>query len=129
MGIDVGEIHPGSLAIAIANFSNEPSSLFRRTATKPVRFSDVAADVGLAGASRYPMKFGAFFFDCDRDGRLDLFTANGHLEPDIATAQPGQTYPQPGHLFWNTGEWKSLFLPAAEGVFPPTVGRGCAYLD
>jgi hypothetical protein len=129
MGIDAGEIHPDSLAIAIANFSNEPSSLFRRTATNPIRFSDVAAEVGLAGASRYPMKFGAFFFDCDRDGRLDLFTANGHLEPDIAAAQPGQTYPQPGHLFWNTGEWSSLFVPAAEGAFPATVGRGCAYLD
>jgi hypothetical protein len=129
MGIDAGEIHPHTLGIAIANFSNEPSSLFRRTATNPIRFSDVAAEVGLAGASRYPMKFGAFFFDCDRDGRLDLFTANGHLEPDIATAQPGQTYPQPGHLFWNTGEWNSLFIPAAEDAFPATVGRGCAYLD
>jgi hypothetical protein len=75
------------------------------------------------------MKFGALFVDFDRDGRPDLFTANGHLEPDIATAQPGQTYPQPAQLFWNTGDPARLFRPAGGEMFPPMVGRGCAYLD
>ena len=75
------------------------------------------------------MKFGALFADFDRDGRPELFTANGHLEPDIAAAQPGQTYPQRAHLFWNTGERTKLFVPAADAMFPPMVGRGCAVLD
>jgi hypothetical protein len=68
------------------------------------------------------------FFDADRDGRPDLFTANGHLEPDIATAQPGQTYPQSAHLFRNTGEPARLFA-LVDAAFPPMVGRGCAALD
>jgi hypothetical protein len=76
-----------------------------------------------------PMKFGALFLDCDRDGRLDLFTANGHLEPDIRTAQPGQTHAQAAQLFWNTGKLDGLFTHIATDQFPPMVGRGCAYLD
>jgi hypothetical protein len=75
------------------------------------------------------MKFGATFFDCDRDGRPDLFVANGHLEPDIAATQPGQTHLQRGQLFWNTGEPKALLIPADPELFPPMVGRGNSYLD
>jgi hypothetical protein len=117
--------------VVVANFTDEPNSLFRRVSARPVRFVDMAAEVGLAGVSRPPMKFGALFCDFDRDGRPDLFTCNGHLEPDIATARPGQTYPQPAQLFWNTGDQKRLFdpVPAAAAPFPAVVGRGCAYLD
>ena len=132
MGIDAGELSPGNFAAVVANFSNEPNSLFKRTGEKPTRFADVAAEVGLAGPSRAPMKFGALLADFDRDGRLDLFTCNGHLEPDIATAQPGQTYKQPAQLFRNAGSDEKPFelvtFPSGEG-FPPIVGRGCAYLD
>ena len=129
MGIDAAEVLPGSFAVLVANFAGEPNSLFQRAGTNPLRFNDAAPEVGLAAASRAPMKFGALFFDADGDGRPDLFTANGHLEPDIAAAQPGQTYPQPAHLFWNTGETKNLFAAAGGDPFPPMVGRGCAYLD
>jgi hypothetical protein len=129
MGIDCAEVHPNTLAVVIANFTNEPNSLFQLRGASPMRFGDIAAEVGLAGPSRHAMKFGAVFFDCDRDGRLDLFTANGHLEPDIRAAVPTQTYEQPGQLFRNTGEMKSLFVPVAGEMFPPMVGRGCAYLD
>ncbi|MBX9627451.1 MAG: CRTAC1 family protein [Gemmataceae bacterium] len=129
MGIDSAEVLPGSPAVLVANFSNEPNSLFRRVRADPPRFADAAPEVGLAGASRYPMKFGAVFLDADRDGRPDLFTANGHLEPDIGRAVPSQTYPQPGQLFRNTGRPDRLFAPTAEDSFPPVVGRGCAVLD
>ncbi len=129
MGIDAGEILPGELAVVVANFSSEPVSLFRRLGTKPIRFADMAQDIGLAGTSRYPMKFGATFFDCDLDGRPDLFLANGHLEPDIPAAQPGETHAQRSLIFWNTGDSHSLFVPADPEMFRPMVGRGCAYLD
>lgn len=129
MGIDSAEVLPGQQAIVIANFSSEPNSLFRRLSTDPVRFADSAPDVGLASPTRYPMKFGATFFDCDRDGRPDLFVANGHLEPDIALAQPGQTHRQRGQFFWNSGESSSLLVPVAPDMFPLMVGRGSAYVD
>jgi hypothetical protein len=129
MGIDAAELLPDFPAVVVANFTNEPNSLFRLFARSPVRFGDVAAEVGLAGASRHGMKFGAVFFDADRDGRPDLFTANGHLEPDITLAQPGQSHPQPGQLFWNTGNPAALFAEVGGEPFPPMIGRGCAYLD
>ena len=129
MGIDAAEVRPGELAVLVANFSNEPNSLFRRVRVVPPRFLDAATEVGLAGASRYPMKFGAVFFDADLDGRPDLFTANGHLEPDIARAVPTQTYAQPGQLFRNTGRADRLFELAGGDAFAPVVGRGCAVLD
>jgi hypothetical protein len=133
MGIDAGEIAPGTFAVVIANFTHEPNSLFRLQRTNPILFTDVASELGLAAPSRRAMKFGAVFFDVDRDGRLDLFTANGHLEPDIAKAQPGQTHAQPCQLFRNTGARTDTFVPVGgpDGLelFPPMVGRGCATLD
>jgi enediyne biosynthesis protein E4 len=134
MGIDSAEVLPGTLAIAVVNFSNEPNSLFQLRSAQPIRFIDSAVSTGLAGMSRTPMKFGALFLDVDLDGRPDLFTANGHLEPDIATAQGGHTYAQSAQLFWNTGDPARLWALATreeigDDLFRPIVGRGCAYLD
>ncbi len=135
MGIDWGEYRPGLSALVIANFSNEPNSFLRLDNRKRCSFQDVAMVEGIAGKSRSPLKFGAFFFDFDLDGRLDLLTCNGHLEPDIAMNQPGQTYAQPPQLFWNTGlKSQRAFeevtrLEAGPDLFRPLVGRGCAYAD
>jgi hypothetical protein len=90
--------------------------------------------MGLSGPSRAPVKFGMFLFDYDLDGRLDLLTCNGHLEPDIALAGGAQTFEQPPQLFWNTGQAKRLFEPVTrerggDDLFRPMVGRGCAYAD
>jgi hypothetical protein len=134
MGIDAAEVLPGSLAVAVVNFSNEPNSLFQLRNQNPIRFIDAAVSTGLAGMTRSPMKFGALFLDVDLDGRNDFFTANGHLEPDIEKSQGGHTHAQSAQLFWNTGEPSRLWAPATreeigEDLFRPLVGRGCASLD
>jgi hypothetical protein len=136
MGIDWGEYRPGRSALLIANFANEPCTFLSLDAArkKNLLFSDTALAVGLHGPSRGPLKFGAFFFDYDLDGRLDLLTCNGHLEPEIAKVQPGQTYAQPAQLFWNTGATGRTFEPVTEkeagpDLFQPLVGRGSAYAD
>ncbi len=128
MGIDAGEIAPETEAFIIANYTNEPNSLFQCRTRSPLQFMDVAADIGLASATRSPMKFGVLFADFDNDGRLDLYTANGHLEPDITLAQPSQSYRQLGQLFHNTGNRAELFT-SVELSLSRMVGRGCAYLD
>src|SRR5262245_58607665 len=134
MGIDWGEYRPGRNALVIANFANEPSTFLSLDSPKQLLFADTALSVGVAGPSRRPLKFGAFFFDGDLDGRLDLLTANGHIEPDIATIQASQTFAQPAQLFWNTGNDDCLFEPvtreqAGPDLFAPMVGRGSAYGD
>jgi hypothetical protein len=131
MGIDWGEYRPGKNALIITNFANEPDTFLRLDDPRKPRFSDQALSEGLYGPSRGPLKFGAFFFDYDNDGRLDLLTCNGHLEPEIGKLQRGQTYRQPVQLFWNTGGGFEPVTAADAGpdLFRPLVGRGCAFLD
>lgn len=134
MGIDVGEYQPGKPAVLITNFSNEPNTFLVPGNSSRLLFTDRAAAVGLLGPSRLPLKFGAFFFDYDLDGRLDILTANGHIDPDIQKVQANQRHAQPAQLFWNTGQPARVFEPATEAtsgpdLFQPIVGRGSAYLD
>jgi prepilin-type processing-associated H-X9-DG protein len=133
MGIDGAEYRPGRFAVVIGNFANEPDTLLRLDNPARLWFSDVALAEGVAGPSRPLLKFGAFFFDYDLDGRPDLLTCNGHLEPEIRRVQAGQTYRQPVQLFWNTGR-TPCFEPvtperAGADLFRPLAGRGCAFAD
>jgi hypothetical protein len=134
MGIDWGEYRPGRSAVVITNFANEPNTFLALDQRSPPLFSDAALSVALAGPSRGPLKFGAFFFDYDLDGRLDLLTCNGHIEPEIGAIQRGQRFEQPAQLFWNTGDPQRLFEPATsaqagDDLFKPMVGRGAAFAD
>jgi hypothetical protein len=134
MGIDYGEFAPGKSAVVIGNFANEPDSFLVLANPARVRFEERAANVGLLAPSKVPLKFGAFFFDYDLDGRLDLLTANGHIEPEIRQIQATQAYAQPAQLFWNTGRPAGTYEPvraeqAGPDLFKPIVGRGSAYLD
>lgn len=140
MGIDVARFrNDKSYGIVIGNFANEPTSLYvaKDVAGDDVfcLFTDEAVATGLGPQSRLELKFGVFFFDCDLDGRLDICTANGHLEKDIAAIQRSQQYEQPPQLFWNggdKGETEFVKVPAqvvGEDFSRRMVGRGSAYAD
>ncbi len=135
MGIDTARFRSDDkLGIAIGNFANEMTALYvaQNTATN---FSDEAITEGIGPASRLPLKFGVFFFDYDLDGRLDLLTADGHLEEEISKIQASQTYAQSAQLFWNAGDRSGgCFVPvskdkAGADLFKPIVGRGSAFAD
>ncbi|MGH7138204.1 MAG: CRTAC1 family protein [Pirellulales bacterium] len=140
MGIDCGCFrNDHTLGIAIGNFSNEPTALYVTQGEVVPRempmFIDEAVATGLGPPSRLNLKFGLFFFDYDLDRRLDVFTANGHLEEDIQKVQESQRYEQPPHLFWNCGsEADSEFMLVPEvncgdDFSKSLVGRGAAYAD
>jgi hypothetical protein len=134
MGIDAGVYrNDGKLGIGIGNFANEMTALYAQQ-NSPLTFSDEAITEGVGPASRLLLKFGLFFFDYDLDGRLDLLTANGHLEEEISKIQKSQAYAQPAQLFWNTGGRSGCFVTVppekcGRDLFKPIVGRGSAYAD
>ena len=136
MGIDWGHfLNDQCVALAIGNFANEMTALYVTEDPQRMLFSDQANLFGLGAPTQNPLKFGLFFFDYDLDGRLDLLSANGHLETDIEKTQASMTYKQPAQLFWNTGKrGPTLFTlvppeKAGPDLFTPIVGRGSAYGD
>ncbi|WP_417851176.1 CRTAC1 family protein [Thalassoglobus sp.] len=135
MGIDVARFRNNdSLGVAIGNFSNEMTALYVAE-DAAMQFVDEAISSGLGPTTRLSLTFGVFFFDYDLDGRLDLFTANGHLEQEINRVQPSQFYEQPPQLFWNCGHQSDTeFLLVAKEIVgedfaKPLVGRGASYAD
>ncbi len=135
MGIDAGCYrNDGRMGVAIGNFANEMTALYVASAN-PLIFTDEAIPEGVGPASRLLLKFGVFFFDYDLDGRLDLLTANGHLEQEISKIQKSQRYEQPAQLFWNTGAASGASFASVPPekcgaqLFKPIVGRGSAFAD
>jgi hypothetical protein len=131
MGVDCAfYANDDSMAIAVGNFANEMTS-FYVSQGDPTLYTDEAITAGVGAPSRLPLKFGVFFFDYDLDGRLDLLQANGHLEEEIATVDPSQSYRQSMQLFWNAGDGGMVPVAAAAlGELPsPLVGRAAAYGD
>ena len=135
MGIDAARYRDdAALGIAIGNFANEMTALYV-SQNNPLIFTDEAIPEGIGPASRLLLKFGIFFFDYDLDSRLDVLSANGHLEEEISKIQASQQYAQPAQLFWNSGAQSgSTFAPvpqekAGADLFKRIVGRGSAYAD
>lgn len=134
MGIDVAHYrNDASIGVVIGNFANEMSSLYVATGDA-AQYTDEAITEGIGSPSRSKLTFGAFFFDADLDGRLDLLHANGHIEDQINIVQPSQQYMQPAQLFWNAGPVsRACFVEAPAALLgdmtEPIVGRGATYAD
>ena len=135
MGIDSAHFrNDDAIGVAIGNFANEMTALYV-THGNELQFTDDAISTGLGPPTRLELKFGVFFFDFDLDGRLDLLSANGHLENEISKVQASQRYEQPAHLFWNCGQGQGaefLKVPPEKcgpELYKPMVGRGAAYAD
>ena len=135
MGIDSARFrNDDALGIAIGNFANEMNALYVAQRDS-LLFADEAIKEGVGPASQKLLKFGLFFFDYDLDGRLDVLTANGHLEVEIERMDSSQHYRQPAQLFWNRGGKQGTgFVPVppekcGRDLLQPIVGRGSAFAD
>jgi hypothetical protein len=136
MGIDSGQPrNDGMVMIPVGNFSNEMTSLYVRQRGTALTLYDEARSAGIGAPTRQSLTFGTLFLDIDLDGRLDLISANGHLEEEINQHQPGQHYQQPPQLFWNIGpDNPTEFVALTEkelgpDFVKPMIGRGLAYAD
>ncbi|HYV42292.1 MAG TPA: CRTAC1 family protein [Thermoanaerobaculia bacterium] len=127
MGVAWGDTKNGKGAtLAIGNFSNELKSLYW-TESGDV-FLDESPRSGVGPTSLLSLTFGLFFFDADLDGRLDLFLANGHVEPTVQQVQKDVAYREAPILYLNRGD-NRFAVAAAEGLAMPLVARGAVFAD
>jgi len=128
MGVDAGDYDGnGTESLVIGNFSNEMINLYHNEGGF---FIDDAPVANIGTVSLLTLTFGCFFFDFDLDGKLDIFTANGHLENEINLVQSEVTYKQSPHLFRNIGNAKFVDVASQSAdLMEPIVGRGAAYGD
>jgi enediyne biosynthesis protein E4 len=128
MGVAVADYDgDGLLDIAKTNFSGDLTSLFHNDDGK--FFTDVSPHAGL-GARQY-LGWGVAFVDVDDDGWRDLVVANGHVYPEVAGKQVGDTYLQPTILYRNLGNGKFADVTAQAGPAfqTPRPARGLAVGD
>ena len=130
MGIDAGVVDStGEISVFVGNFSKEMIGVYRHTHSG--LFVDRASDSKIGRPSLMTLAFGLFLFDFNLDGRLDLFVANGHVQPDISTVDESIQYAEAPHLFVNEGNGEFVdAAPRIGGVLAaPIIARGAAHAD
>jgi enediyne biosynthesis protein E4 len=130
MGTDAGDYdNSGRQGLLIGNFTNESMALYRNDGSG--LFTDEAPTSGLGQMTNQSLTFGAFFFDYDLDGLLDVFAANGHVSDDISVVQPTVRYAQPAGIYRNKGgkKFEDVSAKLGRALQKPVVGRGAAYAD
>lgn len=129
MGVDAADFdNSGNLGVAITNFDNEMTGLYRLS--DGGNYVDVATPSGVGMASRDKLGFGCVFLDADLDGTLDLAVVNGHIDDTVRNVS-GIGYAQPPQLFLNSGRgtFRDVAAELGGGFSQPKVGRGLAYGD
>jgi hypothetical protein len=130
MGTDAGDYdNSGRQSLLIGNFTDESMSLYHNDGSG--LFTDQSQAAGIVMASAQSLTFGAFFFDYDLDGHLDIFAANGHVADDISVVRPNLQYAEPPLLFHNNGQGKFDDVTGEVGTAlrRRMVSRGAAYAD
>jgi hypothetical protein len=128
MGVDSAYLE-NKLLVAVGNFSREALSFFKKR--KRFGFIDSAGRYGLTRHTLLSLTFGVKFLDYNNNGFQDLFTVNGHIEPDVEKVFSEITYRQLPQLFINRGNKRFI---QDENVFKNLVpngivGRGLAVGD
>jgi enediyne biosynthesis protein E4 len=131
MGVDAddltGDGRPDLFATA---FARETNTLFRNEGKG--QFLDITHITGLGPPSWYMLGFGTCLLDVDRDGSLDIFVSNGHVNRHVEDeGDPNITFRQPAQLFLNdgTGRFRDFSRQAGAYFGGAHVGRGVAYAD
>ncbi len=126
MGVACGDLDGDGLSdLAVTNFFGESTSFFQNLGKG--LFVDHTAAFGLSAPSRHFLGFGAAFLDANNDGRLDLMTANGHvndMRPFFPLSMTAQLYL--GGADRRLTDWSSMAGPPFQ---EPHVGRALAVGD
>ena len=126
MGVACGDLDgDGRPDLAVTNFFGESTTFFRNLGGGS--FSDQTAAIGLAAPSRFLLGFGVSFLDANNDGRLDLATANGHVNDET----PASPYAMTAQLLLGDQNGRLVDVSAKAGPpwQSPIIGRGLASGD
>jgi len=125
MGVDFGDVDAdGRPDLFVTNFSHETNTLYMGSDVG--MFTDESEERGLGTTSLGWLGWGAGFADFDNDGDEDLFVANGHVYPNVESADDSTTYLQKNQIFENdgTGNFGDALLLDEEAS-----SRGAAFGD
>lgn len=129
MGIAAGDyLHNGRIDLFNTTFSDDYKPLYHNDGDG--NFTDVSFQAGIAEPTVPFLGWGTAFFDYDNDGWLDLFTANGHVYPQVDRNNWGTSFKQRALLIHNV-QGKLQFVPPVEGtgLAKLQAARGMAFGD
>jgi hypothetical protein len=92
-------------------------------------FTYASYEAGVGPPSLPFLGMSANFLDADRDGLLDLFVANGHLDPNVKEYDSAASYAQRNLLFHNTGKEGFVEVGQGAGLLLERVSHGVALAD
>ncbi|WP_165225584.1 FG-GAP-like repeat-containing protein [Aquisphaera insulae] len=126
MGTAAGDLDgDGLIDLIVTNFYGESTTFFRGLGGGT--FTDTTEAIGLTIASRHLLGFGVGLVDVNDDGRLDMVTANGHVN-DL---RPNYPYQMPARvlLAGADGRLKDVSDLSGDAWKVPRMGRGLAVVD
>ena len=127
MGVASGDIDDdGDVDLLVVNLQGQTDSFFRNEGDY---FVDATSALGLASASRRYTRWGVTLTDFDNDGRLDLYEANGRVDP--STAYTNDLRAEPNVLFRGTANGKFVEIDPKGGTKQALIhsSRGTAVGD
>lgn len=130
MGVDAADYDADGLPdLVVTNYVSQPNNLFRAAARG--EFVEMAWVARVAENSLPEVAWGAVFADLDLDGLVDLFIANGHLNPRTEEMDASTSYEQANRLFRNlgNGRFEDRSSKAGDAITVRQVSRGAAAAD
>jgi enediyne biosynthesis protein E4 len=129
MGVSSGDYNnDGFFDLLITSYERESDMLYQNQGDGIL--SDETAFAGLFGATLKRVTWGSGFCDFDADGWLDIYTANGHVYPQVDNLKKSSGYKQGASIYRNTSK---RFNDISKAALPRDIfsksGRGSALLD